>query len=144
LLLPSIATAAGSVRADRPAVSLHLDLGKSSGDPAGQINVEGEYNFFEHLSTGLGYAYVDGSGLQESCLELFVKGYLLGRSLDLFALAAAQFYLDESETLDSFFTLKAGIEWATPWKIFLGAEGAAFFEPAGIAYMGGAFLGLRL
>jgi len=98
LLLPSIATAAGSVRAERAAVSL----------------------------------------------ELFAKGYLLGKPMDLFALAAAQFYLDESGSLDSFFTLKAGIEWATPWKIFIGAEGAAFFDPAGIAYMGGAFLGLRL
>ena len=134
--------AEGEVRAGRFGAELRFDYGSSGTDPIAQIGVDAEYGVFEHLSVGAGFAYVDGRLTQESCLELVVKGYLRGRPLDLFLAGALQ--LSFSGGLGSSGTLRAGVEWQSPWKFFLGAEAAALLEEAGVGWMGGAFAGIRL
>jgi len=136
------AFAEGAVRAGRIGACLRMDIGTSSEDPIAQIGLDAEYGLLENLAVGAGFAYVDGRLTQESCLELEVKGYLLGKPLDLFAAAALQ--LSFSGGLGSSGTLRTGVEWQSPWKFFLGAEAAVLFEEAGVGWMGGAFAGIRL
>lgn len=135
------------LRAQRPAISVHFGLGRStdSGDPAAQALVEGEYALLEHLAVGLGYAYVDGDGVRESGLEVFVKGYLLGRSPDLFAVAAAQQYIGAAGAFESFLTFRLGVEWQPRDRLFCGSEASVVIEPSfSIDILGGLFVGLRL
>lgn len=134
--------AEGPVRAGRFGAELRFDYGTSGSDPIAQIGIDAEYGLLEHLAVGAGFAYVDGRLTQESCLELVVKGYLLGRPLDLFLAGALQ--LSFSGGLGSSGTLRAGVQWQSPWKFFLGAEAAALLEEAGVGWMGGAFAGIRL
>ncbi len=138
----SSAFADGAQRAGRIAAGLRLDSGKSASDPIAQIGVEAEYGLLEHLSLGLGYAYVDGNLTQENCLELLAKGYLLGKPLDVFAGAALQ--ITFSGGLGAAVTLRTGVEWQSPFRLFLGAEAAVLFEQSGMGWMGGAIVGLRL
>jgi hypothetical protein len=145
VLAGAIATRAfadGAVRAGKIAVGLRIDSGKSSADSIAQIGAEAEYGLLEHLSLGMGYAYVDGNMTQENCLELLAKGYLLGKPLDVFAGAALQLHFSGGLGVSA--TLRTGAEWQSPFKLFLGAEGAVLFEEAGVGWMGGAFVGLRL
>jgi hypothetical protein len=134
--------AEGTVRAGRLGADLRFDYGASAGDPIAQIGIDAEYGLLERLTVGAGFAYVDGYMTQESCLELMVKGFLLGRPLDAFAAAALQLHF--AGGLGSSGTLRAGVEWQSPWKFFLGAEAAVLFEQAGIGWLGGAFAGIRL
>ncbi len=148
LLLLSAATplAAQPLRAKRPAVSAHFGLGRSldSGDPAAQALVEGEYALLEHLAVGLGYAYVDGDGMQENCLEVFVKAYLLGRALDLFAVAGAQQYINDGGVLESFLTFRLGVEWQPGDRLLVGSEASVVVEPSfSTDILGGLFVGVR-
>jgi hypothetical protein len=136
------AFADGAVRAGRIAAGLRIDSGKSSVNPISQISAEAEYGLLEHLSLGMGYAYIDGYMTQENCLELLAKGYLLGKPLDVFASAALQLHFSGGLGVSA--TLRTGAEWQSPFKLFLGAEGAVLFEQAGVGWMGGAFVGLRL
>jgi len=142
-ILASVAAfAEGAVRAGRIGGCLRMDIGTSSDDPIAQIGVDAEYGLLENLAVGAGFAYVDGNLTQESCLELEVKGYFLGKPLDLFAAGALQ--ISFSGGLGSSGTLRAGVEWQSPWKLFLGAEAAVLFEEAGVGWMGGGFAGIRL
>jgi hypothetical protein len=134
--------AEGAVRAGRIGAELRFDYGASGSDPIAQIGIDAEYGLLEQLTVGAGFAYVDGRMTQESCLELVVKGYLLGRPLDVFAAGALQ--LSFSGGLGSSGTLRAGVEWQSPWKFFLGAEAAVLLEQTGVGWMGGAFAGIRL
>lgn len=142
VLAPAGAFADGAVRAGRIGACLRMDIGTSSEDPIAQIGVDAEYGLLENLAVGAGFAYVDGYLTQESCLELEAKGYLLGKPLDLFAAGALQ--ISFSGGLGSSGTLRAGVEWQSPWKFFLGAEAAVLFEEAGVGWMGGGFAGIRL
>lgn len=138
----SAESAEGAVRAGRVGAELRFDYGASGVDPIAQVGVDAEYGLLEHLSVGAGFAYVDGRMTQESCLELMVKGYLLGKPFDVFAAAALQ--LSFSAGLGTSGTLRIGVEWQSPWKFFLGAEAAGLLEQAGVGWMGGAFAGIRL
>ena len=138
----SNAFADGSPRAGRFAAGLRVDSGRSSTDPIAQIGAEAEYGLLEHLSLGIGYAYVDGNLTQENCLELLAKGYLLGKPLDVFAGAALQIHF--SGGVGASATLRTGAEWQSPFTLFLGVEAAVLFEQAGLGWMGGAFVGVRL
>jgi hypothetical protein len=142
-ILASVAAfAEGAVRAGRIGACLRMNIGTSSSDPIAQIGVDAEYGLLENFAVGAGFAYVDGNLTQESCLELGVKGYFLGKPLDLFAAGALQ--ISFSGGLGSSGTLRAGVEWQSPWKFFLGAEAAVLFEEAGVGWMGGGFAGIRL
>jgi len=136
------ARADGALRAGRVGASLRLDFGRGSADPIAQIGAEAEYSLLEKLSLGMGYAYVDGNMTQENCLEVLAKGYILGKPLDIFAAAALQLHFKGG--LGASATLRTGAEWQSPWRLFLGAEAAVLFEQAGMGWMGGAFVGLRL
>ncbi|MCX7038793.1 MAG: hypothetical protein NT005_06640 [Spirochaetes bacterium] len=140
--IASSAFADGAVRSGRIGAGLRVDSGKSSADPTAQIGAEAEYGLLEKLSLGLGYAYVDGNMTQENCLEVLAKGYLLGKPLDVFAGAALQLHFSGGLGVSA--TLRTGAEWQSPFKLFLGAEAAVLFEQAGMGWMGGAFVGLRL
>ena len=146
VLAAASAFAEGAVRAGRIGACLRMDIGTSGvdpdDDPIAQIGLDAEYGLLENLAVGAGFAYVDGNRTQESCLELEVKGYLLGKPLDLFAAGALQ--LSFSGGLASSGTLRTGVEWQSPWKFFLGAEAAVLFEEAGVGWMGGGFAGIRL
>lgn len=134
--------AEGEVRAGRFGAEFRFGYGSSGGDPIAQIGIDAEYGLLEHLAVGAGFAYVDGRLTQESCLELMVKGYLLGKPLDAFL--AGELQVSFSGGLGSSGTLRAGVEWQSPWKFFLGAEAAVLLEEAGVGWMGGAFAGIRL
>jgi hypothetical protein len=136
------AFADGAVRAGRFGAGLRVGSGKSSTDSIAQISAEAEYGLLEHLSLGMGYAYIDGYMTQENCLELLAKGYLLGKPMDVFTGAALQVHFSGGLGVSA--TLRTGAEWQTPFKLFLGAEAAVLFEQAGVGWMGGAFVGLRL
>jgi hypothetical protein len=140
--IESGAFADGALRAGRVGASLRLDFGRSSADPISQIGTEAEYGLLEKLSLGMGYAYVDGNMTQENCLEVLAKGYILGKPLDIFAAAALQLHFKGG--LGASATLRTGAEWQSPWRLFFGAEAAVLFEQAGMGWLGGAFVGLRL
>jgi hypothetical protein len=134
--------AEGGLRAGKLGANLRLDYGQSQDDPIAQIGLDAEYGLLENLAVGAGFAYTDGRLTQDSCLELVAKGYLRGKPLDVFAAFALQ--LNFSGGLDSSGTLRTGVEWQSPWKLFVGAEAAVFFEEAGSGWMAGAFAGIRL
>jgi len=145
LVLPAVTGRAGeAVRDGRFAITAGVDSGRTAGDPSAQLRLVLEYGIWEHLAVGAGYAYVDGlHPLQQHCLELFAKGYLLGQPLDLSAAAALQAYLRDAGGLGAVFTARAGMEWASPWKFFLGSEVGLVVEPEGVGYQFGSFLGVR-
>jgi hypothetical protein len=59
-------------------------------------------------------------------------------------LAALQTYFHlQDGGVRAVFTAKAGVEWASPWKFFLGTEAGLVVEPGGLGYQLGGFLGVR-
>jgi len=138
-----LASAEDYSREGKFAVSARLDIGKNNGDSIGQLGGAIEYGIVKYLSAGLGYVYVDGRHpLQDNGLDLFLKGYIFDRELDVYIDAGAQIcFSDEIETV---LTIKAGIEWQSPFALFIAAEGGAELEQPDLGYLYGIRLGFRL
>jgi hypothetical protein len=119
----------------------HFALGSSGGDPAAEAGLAVEYGLLENLGIGAGWTYVDGDFTQQQCLDVYAKGYLLGRPLDAFAAAAIQFAV--SPGFDVVASLRTGGEWQSPWKVFAGVQAVALFQFPGVGWMGGVYVGVR-
>lgn len=136
-----------SIRVGKTAVSAHLVLGKNNEDSIAQIGVGLEYGILSHLSAGLGYVFVDGRHpIQAHGLDLFVKGYVFDTILDLkgfdiYGKAGAQVYSQDGLGLT--YTFLTGLEWQSPFKMFMAFEGGAELENDDWGYVYGGVLGLR-
>ena len=142
------------LRVGKTAVSAHLGVGKSthisfgdSGDDIAQLGVCVEYGIINHLSLGIGYVYVDGIyPLHAHGLDLFVKGYVFDTFIDLYGFdlygkAGTQIYSQDGVGLA--YTFLAGLEWQSPFKMFIAFEGGAELENGDWGHLYGGALGLR-
>ena len=137
-----VAVAEPSVRAGRSGVSVHLVLGKNTQDSIAQLGAGYEYGIIKHLSAGVGYAYVDGRDpIQNSGLDLFVKGYLFDSVFDLYGKFGTQLY--NRDGLGMITTFLGGVEWQSPFMFFLAFESGAELERSDWGYLYGAVLGMR-
>ena len=155
LLLSAFTISAdSSLRVGKTAVSAHLGVGKSnhisfgdSGDSIAQLGVCVEYGIINHLSAGIGYVYVDGIyPLAAHGLDLFVKGYVFDTLIDLYGFdiygkAGIQVYSQERFGLTS--TFMSGLEWQSPFKMFIAIETGAELENSEWGYLTGGVLGFR-
>lgn len=145
ILFVSAAAAAadeGSPRAGRLAAVARLDIGKDDGDDIGQLAVGIEYGLIPHLSAGIGYVYIDGMfPLQENGLDISLRGFLLDEAVDAYADLGSQLYF--SDDFGAVFTLKAGLEWQSPFGVLVGAEGGTVLEDSKFGYLFGVRAGYR-
>jgi len=141
-LISTAALNADNLKSGKIGISGHFDLGRADGDPSALICADLEYGFFEHFSAGAGWTYVDGYAVQEKGMNLFIKGYAFGSPADIFTQAGIQICKNGSHP-DYFYTLKAGVEWQTPWYVFIAADAAAMFDSRATSYIGGFALGMR-
>jgi hypothetical protein len=141
-------SAESSIRSGKSAVSAHLVLGKNNEDSIAQVGASYEYGIISHLSAGLGYVYVDGRHpIQAHGLDLFIKVYVFDTIFDLYGFdiygkASTQIYSQDSFGLA--YTLLSGLEWQSPFKMFISFEGGGELENGDWGYLYGAVLGLRL
>ncbi len=149
LLVFTFAIFAGpSLRVGKTAVSAHLDLGKNTEDSIAQVGVVVEYGIISHLSLGMGYVYVDGRHpLQAHGLDLFVKGYVFDTFWDLYGFdiygkAGTQIYSQDGFGLT--YTFLTGLEWQSPFKIFIAIEGGAELEDGDWGHLSGGVIGVRI
>jgi len=155
-LLVSVFTiyAETSLRVGKTAVSAHLGVGKSnhisfgdSGDDIAQLGVCVEYGIINHLSAGIGYVYVDGIyPLAAHGLDLFIKGYVFDTVIDVYGFdiygkAGTQIYSDGGLGLT--YTFLTGLEWQSPFKVFIAIETGAELENGDWGYLSGGVLGVR-
>lgn len=141
LLFCAVLLPAEDIRAGYFAGLVHFALGSSGGDPAAEAGLAFEYGLLENLGVGAGWTYVDGDFTQQQCLEVYAKGYLLGRPLDAFAAAAIQVAV--SPGIDVVASLRAGGEWQSPWKVFAGLQAVALLQFPGVGWLGGLYVGAR-
>ena len=132
-----------SIRVGKTAVSAHLNLGENNDDSIGQLGGTIEYGIINHLSAGIGYVYVDGMNpIQAHGLDLFVKGYLFDKKMDIYGELGAQIYGgDDSGLMSTFIT---GFEWQSPFKLFIAIEAGAELESSNWGYLYGAVIGIRI
>lgn len=131
-----------SPRAGKLAAAGRLNLGKNDGDSIAHLGAGIEYGLIPHLSVGAGYVYIDGMHpLQESGLDVSLKGFLFDQVLDLYADLGSQLYF--SDDFGAVFTLKAGLEWQSPFGVFVGAEGGTVLEDSKFGYLFGVRAGYR-
>jgi len=124
------------------AVSARLVIGSNSEDSIAQVSVDYEYGIISHLSAGVGYVYVDGiDPVQANGFNLFLTGYLLDSSLDVYARTGVQIY--DQDGLDFVSTFLAGVQWQSPFKFFAAFEGGAELEGSDLGYLAGIVLGAR-
>ncbi len=136
-----------SLRVGKTAVSGHLVLGKNNEDSIAQLGAAVEYGIINHLSAGIGYVYVDGRNpIQAHGMDLFIKGYVFDSFLDLYGFdlygkGAIEVYTQDG--LGLVYDLFTGLEWQSPFGLFLAAEGGAELENGDWGYLYGAVLGFR-
>jgi len=136
-----------SIRVGKTAVSAHLFLGKNNEDSIAQLGVGFEYGLISHLSAGIGYVYVDGRHpLQAHGLDLFVKGYIFDTLMDLYGFdiygkAGTQFY--NQDGVGIVYTFLSGLEWQSPFKMFIAIETGAELEDGDWGYLTGGVIGVR-
>jgi len=148
-LLVSVLTiyAETSIRVGKTAVSAHLILGKNTEDSIAQVGTGIEYGIVNHLSAGAGYVYVDGRHpIQAHGLELFIKGYVFDSVIDIYGFdiygkAGTQIYSQGGFGLT--YTFLTGLEWQSPFKVFIAVETGAELENGDWGYLSGGVLGVR-
>lgn len=131
------------VRAGRSGISAHLFVGKNTEDSIAQAGVDYEYGIMKHLSAGGGYVYVDGRHpLQAHGANFYVKGYVFDTVFDVYGKIAAQLYYQNKFGIVT--TYFAGVEWQSPFKLYINIEGGAELEEYDWGYLAGVVIGLRL
>lgn len=132
-----------SVRDSRTGIGIHFNMGKIDQDPGAVMSLEGEYNLWGHLSLGGGYTYVDGHMVQDQCVDLFAKGYLLNRSLDIYVQAGAAVAVGKNTGQDIYPLFRGGMEWQSGKGVFIGLEGATLLQTDHPGFLFGIVLGFR-
>lgn len=136
-----------SLRVGKTAVSAHFILGKNTEDSIAQVGTGIEYGVISHLSVGIGYVYVDGRHpIQAHGLDLFVKGYVFDSVIDLYGFdiygkAGTQIYYQDEFGLT--YTFLSGLEWQSPFKMFIAIETGAELEDGDWGYLTGGVIGIR-
>lgn len=142
-VLGQIVCAETSSKKGKPAIAARLNVGKNGEDPVAQLAAGVEYGVLPHFVLGAGYVYVDGiDPLQQHGIDLSLKGFLFERPLDVYAAVGSQLYL--SDGIGAVFTLKAGLEWQSPFGLFFAGEGGAEVEGSEWGYLFGLRVGYRL
>jgi len=142
IVLVSIMPAETTLREGKTGISAHLVAGKNDGDDVGHVGLGGEYGVNSHLSLGAGYVYVDGKWpLADHALELYARGYLFDRPLDLYAHIGTQICF--SDEIDTLYTFSGGLEWQSSFGLFIGLEGGPVLESSSWGYLLGARVGYR-
>jgi len=130
------------LRSGKTAVVTRINFGKNHDDPIAQLGIGIEHGIFPHLAVGLGYVYIDGiDPLQEHGLDLFLRGLLYARELALYADAGIQTYF--SGGIDGILTLKSGLEWQSPFRLFGAVEGGVEMEGSNWGSLYGIRVGCR-
>ena len=148
-LLVSVFTisAETSLRVGKTAVSAHLLVGKNTEDSIAQLGTGIEYGIINHLSVGIGYVYVDGRHpLQAHGLDLFLKGYVFDPIIDIYGFdiygkTGMQVYSQDGFGLT--YTFTSGLEWQSPFKMFIAVETGAELEDGDWGYLTGGVIGIR-